>query len=54
MILKIESIDGENVLVIPKELLDKWNLKEDDKYKIVYEKGSLILIPEKNVTGQID
>jgi hypothetical protein len=54
MILKIESIDGKNVLIIPQELLDKWNIKEDDKYKIVYENGSLLLIPEKNATGQID
>ena len=54
MILKIESIDGKNVLIIPQDLLDKWNIKEDDKYKIVYENGSLLLIPEKNVAGQID
>lgn len=52
MILKIEKIDGEDVLIIPKELLEKWNMKEDQKYSIHYEDGSLILIPEKDVAGQ--
>ena len=54
MILKIESINGENVLIFPQELLDKWNIKEDDKYKIVYQNGSLLLILQRDVAGQID
>jgi antitoxin component of MazEF toxin-antitoxin module len=52
MILKIEKINGEDVLIIPPELLQKWNIKQDQKYSIHYENGGLILIPEKDVSGE--
>ena len=54
MIVKIENFDGEDVLIFPEELREKWDIKEDDKDKIHYENGSLIFTKIIDVSKQID
>ena len=43
MIIKIQEIDGVKKLVLTKEVMENFNLKEDDVFEIHYENGNLIL-----------